>query len=86
MDTDAITPEIIKRICNHMNKQHSESLVIYASKFAGFTNPNEIELLQINSISMKLRVDNQLIEIPFDHILIDSKDAHKTLVEMSQSK
>ncbi|KGG32464.1 putative heme iron utilization protein [Prochlorococcus marinus str. SS51] len=42
-------------------------------------------MLEITSLWMKLKVDGNDLQIPFDHTLIDSSDAHKTLVSMSKS-
>ena len=39
---------------------------------------------QINNQSMILNVDGENISIDFDHVLLDSSDAHKTLVEMAK--
>ena len=82
MNNELITPEVSKRICNHMNKDHNDAIVFYAINYAGIESPVNVEMLKITPNSMYLKVDNKNIEISFDHILQDSKDAHQTLVDM----
>ena len=43
---------------------------------------NKSKMIDLTAMSMKLEVDGEIIEIPFDHKLVDSADAHKTLVAM----
>ena len=85
MDNNSITLETSNRICNHMNKDHKDSLLKYAIEYGEVSNPINIEMLAINSLGMKLNVDGKILQINFDHNLIDSKDAHRTLVEMAKS-
>ncbi len=85
MDNDPITFETSKRICIHMNTDHKDSLLKYAIEYGEVSNPKNIEMLSINSVGMHLNVDGEIVHITFDHNLIDSKDAHKTLVEMASS-
>ena len=82
MDLDHLNSETSKRICLHMNNDHKKSLLKYASQYGGIEHPIDVEMIEINSTSMQLKVDNEIINIPFDHVLVDSKDAHKTLVTM----
>ena len=39
-------------------------------------------MLGINSSYMTIEVDGDKINIAFEHTLLDSKDAHRTLVKM----
>ncbi len=82
MRQDPITKEVSQRICNHMNKDHLESLKAYASFYGGIKNPINANLLEITAESMHLSVDGSYIIIKFDHPLKDSSDAHQTLVSM----
>ena len=82
MNNESITPEVSKRICNHMNKEHKDSIISYANNYAGIEKPLEAEMLDITREALYLKVDGQNVEIIFDHILKDSKDAHQTLVDM----
>jgi putative heme iron utilization protein len=39
-------------------------------------------MLAVEAEAMRLEVDGQLLQVPFDHSLSDSEDAHRTLVAM----
>jgi len=82
MKNDLINDDVSKRICNHMNKDHKDSLIAYASFYGGIDQANSAELLQITEHFMILLVDTKNIKIYFDHTLRDSDDAHQTLVSM----
>ena len=82
MKNEAITSSVSKRICDHMNKDHVNSLLAYAKFYAGIKNPIEVKMLSIDQHLMNLDVDGEKIQIKFDHILKDSTDAHQTLVAM----
>ncbi len=85
MNKESITPEVSKRICKHMNKDHESSLLNYAKHYAGIENPVKAEMLEISAKAMHLRVDGQEIKIKFDHYLNDANDAHRTLVDMQKN-
>ncbi len=82
MNSEPLTDEVSKRICNHMNKDHKDAVISYAIHYGELQNPIEATMLAISPLSMRLAVDGIEIEIPFDHRLVDSVDAHKTLVAM----
>ena len=85
MNKEAIDNAISKRICNHMNTDHKDAVISYAIHYGGIKNVKKAKIISLNSLFMELDVDNQIIQIKFDHILQDSKDAHKTLVSMLKS-
>jgi hypothetical protein len=39
-------------------------------------------MLAVTPEAMRLEVDGTPVEVPFDHTLSDSEDAHRTLVAM----
>ena len=39
-------------------------------------------MINLSPKSIQLKIDDQTLEIKFDHILKDCSDAHKTLVRM----
>jgi hypothetical protein len=39
-------------------------------------------MLAVRPEAMQLEVDGRSLEVPFDHTLSDSEDAHRTLVAM----
>ena len=69
MVNDPITVETSKRICTHMNKDHKDSLLKYAIEYGQVANPQNIEMISINSLGMALKVDGEIIHITFDHNL-----------------
>jgi putative heme iron utilization protein len=83
---DPITPAISDRICQHMNDDHAEAVLLYAKAFAGVAEAIAAEMLSINPETMQLNVmvneRSQNVEIKFDHVLADSEDAHQTLIAM----
>ena len=85
MKSDPLTADVSVRICKHMNNDHQEALISYARHYAGLEGITKARMITISSIGMELEVDEQRVQIPFDHQLIDSEDAHKTLVAMLRS-
>ena len=86
MKTDPFSQNVSARICKHMNNDHQEALIQYATRYGGINKPTKAKMIELTSLAMKLEVDGDVIEISFDHKLIDSTDAHKTLVAMLKGK
>ena len=82
MPNDPLTPAVSARICTHMNDDHAEAVVAYAKHYGGVKSPQTARMLRIESDNMLLDVDGATVQIPFDHTLTDSEDAHRTLVAM----
>ena len=82
MKTDSFNQDVSARICKHMNNDHQEALIQYARRYGGIKSPTKAKMIELTSLAMKLEVNEEIIEISFDHSLIDSADAHKTLVGM----
>ncbi len=82
MKNAPLTNDVAARICKHMNNDHSKALVTYATHYAGCKPPLQAKMVELNTKEMKLEVDGELIAIAFNHTLVDSEDAHKTLVSM----
>ena len=82
MPKDSLTPKISARICKHMNDDHPEALITFAKRYGGIVNPKKAKMIDLTSLTMKLDVDGKTIEIPFDHKITDSEDAHRSLVAM----
>ena len=85
MNKNFITPQDSQRICSHMNNDHADAVLLYAKFYGGFQDATEADLLEINSKEMKIKANNRILLISFDHLLEDSKDAHQTLVSMIKS-
>ena len=82
MNSEPITQESSTRICNHMNKDHEEAVKAYAKYYGKIKTLKSAKMISLSPESIKLKIDEQTLEIQFDHILQDCSDAHKTLVRM----
>ena len=82
MAADPLTPAVSDRICRHMNDDHADAVVAYARHYGGIATAESVHMLAVAPEAMRLEVDGGVIEIPFDHTLTDSEDAHRTLVAM----
>ncbi|MFM7269048.1 MAG: DUF2470 domain-containing protein [Cyanobium sp.] len=85
MPADALTPAVSDRICRHMNDDHAEAVLAYARHYGGLSTATSARMLAVGAEAMRLEVDGVAVEIPFDHSLTDSEDAHRTLVTMLRS-
>ncbi len=81
--TEPITSNISDHICQHMNEDHSDAVILYAKVFGQSLDVTHAEMLSIDALGMNLKVEpsvnNQPMRIQFDHSL---KDAHYTLIDM----
>lgn len=82
MTEEPLSTNVSARICRHMNNDHPEALNEYAKHYGGICDPAKSKMLLLTHEAMTLEVDGKVVEIPFDHTLIDSGDAHRTLVNM----
>jgi len=82
---DPITKPVSDRICTHMNDDHGEAVLMYA-KAHGIENAIAAQMLTVEPQFMTLLVQTEdktvPLQIPFDHELQDSEDAHQTLIAM----
>ncbi len=76
-----ITEKTSKRVCNHMNKDHLDSVHKYLKFYAKIEQFKDAEMEEINSTSMKIRYDNNYVVIKFKEE-ISEDEIHKTLVSM----
>ncbi len=82
MNSEPITQESSMRICNHMNQDHQDAINAYAKYYGKIKNFKSAKMIRLTQESIQLKIDQQMLEIEFDHILQDCSDAHKTLVKM----
>ena len=82
MNSEPINQESSARICNHMNKDHEDAVYAYAKYYGKIKTFKSAKMIRLTPESIQLKIDDQKIEIKFDHILQDCSDAHKTLVKM----
>ncbi len=85
MAADPLTAAVSDRICKHMNDDHAEAVLAYARHYGGCTEASEARMVAVEPEAMRLEVDGARVEVPFDHALTDSEDAHRTLVAMLRS-
>lgn len=81
-----INVEVSSRICQHMNDDHSDAVLVYAQAFGGLKEAIAAQMQAIDSTGMDITAqvngENVPIRINFDHVLQDSEDAHHTLIAM----
>ena len=82
MNSEPINKSSSTRICNHMNKDHQDAVNAYAKHYGKIETFKSAKMTSLSPESIELKIDDQKIEIPFDHVLQDCSDAHKTLVRM----
>ena len=82
MNSEPINQESSSRICNHMNKDHQEAINAYAKYYGKIKTFQSAKMICLTQESIQLKIDDEMLEIKFDHILQDCSDAHKTLVRM----
>ena len=82
MNSEPITQESSSRICNHMNQDHKDAVNAYAKYYGKIETFRSAKMIGLSKESIKLKIDDQTLEIKFDHLLQDCSDAHKTLVKM----
>ena len=82
MAADPLTAAVSDRICKHMNDDHAEAVLAYARHYGGVASPVAARMIAVTPEVMRLEVDGASLEVPFDHVLSDSEDAHRTLVAM----
>ena len=84
--SEAITPAISDRICQHMNQDHASAIALYAQVYG---NAPETETAMMESIDPQgMNILAQIagstvpVRVECDHPLKDAEDAHHTLVAM----
>ena len=82
MNSEPITQESSIRICNHMNKDHEDAVNAYAKYYGRIKTFKSAKMISLSTEAVQIKIDEETLEIKFDHILQDCSDAHKTLVRM----
>lgn len=84
--SDQFSTEISSRICNHMNEDHANAVVLYAQVFGGVSQASSAQMLAIDAQGMDLTAEvngeTVPVRVQFDHVLADAEDAHQTLIAM----
>ena len=76
-----ITNKTSKRVCEHMNKDHKDSVHKFLQFYANIEQFKVAKMEEINSTSMKIKYDNKIAIIKFKEE-ISEDEIHKTLVSM----
>ena len=82
MTSEPISQESSSRICNHMNKDHEDAVHAYAKYYGKIKTFKSAKMISLSPEAVQIKIDEETLEIKFDHILQDCSDAHKTLVKM----
>tara|TARA_B100000579_G_C22113305_1_gene524168 strand:+ start:155 stop:424 length:270 start_codon:yes stop_codon:yes gene_type:complete len=82
MNSEPITKDSSARICNHMNEDHQDAVNAYAKHYGKIKTFKSAKMISLTPESIQLKIDEQIIDIKFDHRLQDCSDAHQTLVKM----
>ena len=76
-----ISEKTSKRVCNHMNKDHIDSVHKYLIHIASINNFKEAEMVELNNKYMKIRYDDKYALIKFKKEISEDQ-IHDTLVSM----
>ena len=76
-----ISSNTSNRVCNHMNKDHIDSVHKFLVHYGKISNFKEAYLVEISSQFMKIKYDDKSIIINFKNE-ISENEIHSTLVSM----
>ena len=83
---EPITAAVSDRICNHMNQDHAEAILMYAQVYGDKAEATSAVMDSIDSEGMNLTAivggSPMPVRVEFDHTLAGAEDAHHTLVDM----
>ena len=80
---NSISKKVSQRVCEHMNKDHIESVHKYLNKYMNIYDFNHAEMIEIKSKYMLISYDNKIATINFSKE-ISEKEIHDTLVNMAR--
>lgn len=87
---EPITSAVSNRICKHMNKDHADAVLFYATTYGNLPSATAATLDTIDAEGMTLIAtvadQPQAVRIAFDHTLSGAEDAHHTLVAMLKAR
>ena len=82
MNSEPITKSSSMRICDHMNRDHQDAVNAYSKYYGKIETFRSAKMISLSAESISLKIDDNTVDIQFDHVLQDCSDAHKTLVKM----
>ena len=77
-----ISDKTSKRVCDHMNKDHLDSVYSYLKYYAKINNFKKAYMEEINSNSIKIRYDDDNVAVIDFEKKISEEEIHDTLVSM----
>jgi putative heme iron utilization protein len=84
--SDSFSAEVSQCICQHMNDDHGDAVVLYAKAFGGVAKATSAEMLSIDADGMNLKAQADgaalSLRIQFEPALQDAEDAHHRLIAM----
>jgi putative heme iron utilization protein len=84
--SEPITSAVSDRICKHMNDDHADAVLLYATAYGHEEQATAATMESIDPEGMNLgvTVDGAVkpVRVTFDHTLEGAEDAHHTLVAM----
>ena len=83
---EPITSAVSDRICQHMNDDHAEAVLLYATAYGHQEDATAaiMESIDPEGMNLGVTVEGKVIpvRVSFDHTLEGAEDAHHTLVAM----
>ncbi len=84
--SEVFSKAVSDRICKHMNDDHAQAVLLYATAYGQASQATTAEMAAIDAQGMDLNAqingESVSLRIPFDHELKDAEDAHHTLIDM----
>ncbi len=84
--SNEVFAQVSDRICNHMNEDHAEAVLLYAKAFGNCLEASAAKMASIDAQGMNLEVQvhdsTQPIRVQFERDLQDAEDAHQMLIAM----
>ena len=89
-EDEKLSDDDIKRIINHMNEDHEDSIIDYLRYYGKLENSTSASIVKMDSLSMEIEYSNEvdhnkITQIKFDHEISSAHDAHMTMVKMAKT-
>ena len=84
--TEGFPQAVSDRICKHMNDDHADAVVLYATAYGKAEGVTAATMDAIDAegmdITAQINGESQPVRVSFEKPLADAKEAHVVLVEM----
>lgn len=82
-----LSQDDVTRICEHMNDEHEDDLLLFAQVYAGEAGATAARMTDIDEEGITLHVtqgaDERELRIEFESPIHTPEDAHRALVDMA---